>query len=57
MHLISTLLNCPEVNDRNKVKLLALAFQGLKFRNSVSLFSRVTVSPEDVRKLKQECEL
>lgn len=57
MYLIVVLLECPRINERNEVKLNAMAFQGLKLRNSVSLFSTVTVSPEDVRNLKQECKL
>jgi len=57
MYIISTILEQPGLDEKTKIKLYSLAFHGLTLRNSVSLFSRVEVSGQDIKMLKENCSL
>ena len=50
--LVNVLLNITSLAMSTKVKLHALAFSGLKLRDSASLFSRVEINREHLTKLK-----
>jgi hypothetical protein len=57
MYLIEAVANHPDATSRVCLKLHALAFLGLNFRDAVSLFSRQTLTPNYIVDLKKVCTL
>ena len=57
MDVISVMLEFENLDDKTTLKLHSLAYTALKLRNSVSLFTRVTLSEADIEVLKENAQL
>ena len=56
MKVCESLITTKGISNTTLLHVYSLAYAGLCLRNSVSLFSRVSISESDVNCLKRECE-
>lgn len=57
MEVISTFLEISDLDDNTILKLHSLAYTAMKLRDCVSVFTRVTLTEQDIKDLKENAQL